>query len=83
MLLWQDGGAKLGAVVTGGHWGMSELDHINCLELKTVLMGLKSLCNDFRDTPIELWSKNMTTIACADHCSSNKIPLLTIIEQIF
>ena len=49
-------GAKLGAIVAGGLWDMNELDHINCLELKAVLMGLKSLCKDFRDTHIRLRS---------------------------
>ena len=75
-------GAKLGAVVTGGHWDMNELDHINCFELKAVLMGLKSICKDFRDTHIRLRSDNMTTIACIDRCGSTKI-LLTIVEHIF
>lgn len=54
-------GAKLGAAATGGRLAMNALDHINCLELKVVLMGLKSLCDDFSDTYIRLRSDNMTT----------------------
>ena len=46
--------AKLGTVVTGGHWDVVELDHITCLELKAVLLGLKSLCKDFSNTHIRL-----------------------------
>ena len=76
-------GARLGAAVTGGHWDFMELDHINCLELKAVLLGLKSLCKDFKDTHIRLRSDNMTTIACIDWCGSTKISLLNIVEQIF
>ena len=45
-------GAKLGSMVTGGHWDFQELDHINCLELKALLLGLKSLCRDRRDTHV-------------------------------
>lgn len=37
-------GSKFGSMVTGGQWDLQELDHINCLELKAVLFGLKSLC---------------------------------------
>ena len=60
-----------------------ELDHINCLELKAVLLGLKSLCRDRRDTHVRLRSDNTTVIACIDRCASTKVLLLTIVEQIF
>lgn len=60
-----------------------ELDHINCLELKAVLLGLKSLCRDLKDTHIRVRSDNMTTIACIDRCGSTKISLLNIVKQIF
>ena len=36
------------------HWDLQELDHINCLELKAVLLGLKSLCRDHRNTHVRL-----------------------------
>lgn len=76
-------GAKLGSMVTGGNWSSHELDHINCLELKAVLLGLQSLCKDHGDTHIRLRSDNTTVVACIDRCASTKLSLLTIIEQIF
>ena len=76
-------GATLGLAVTSGHWDHVELDHINCLELKAVLLGLKALCKDFRDVHVRLRSDNMTTIACIDRCGSTKISLLDIVAQIF
>ncbi|XP_042859110.1 uncharacterized protein LOC122245227 [Penaeus japonicus] len=76
-------GAKLGSIVTGGNWNSDELNHINCLELKAVLLGLKSLCREYRDTHVRLRSDNTTVIACIDRCASNKVSLLTIVEQIF
>ncbi|MPC52572.1 hypothetical protein E2C01_046443 [Portunus trituberculatus] len=45
-----------GAVVrdakTRVHWTHDELDHINSLELKAILLGLQSLYKDSRDTLI-------------------------------
>ena len=76
-------GAKLGHAVTGGHWDHVELDHINCLELKAVLLSLKALCKDFSNIHVRLRSDNMATIACIDRCGSTKISLLTIVTQIF
>lgn len=76
-------GAKLGHAVTSGHWDHVELGHINCLELKAVLLGLKALCKDFRNVHVRLRSDNMTTIACIDRCGSTKISLLSIVAQIF
>ncbi|MPC74268.1 hypothetical protein E2C01_068624 [Portunus trituberculatus] len=34
--------ATIGDAKTGGHWAHVELDHINVLELKAILLGLKS-----------------------------------------
>lgn len=48
----------------GGHWAHEELDHINCLEVKFILVGLKSLCKDSRGTHIRLRSDNATAVAC-------------------
>lgn len=76
-------GAKLGSMVTGGHWDVRELDHINCLELRAVLFGLKALCTDHRNTHVRLRSDNTSVVACIDRCASTKLSLLTIVEQIF
>lgn len=76
-------GAVMGDVKTGGHWAYRELDHINCLELKAILLGLKSLCKDIRGTHIRLRSDNSTTVACIERCGSSKPYLNSLIEQIF
>lgn len=60
-------------MVTGGHWDFQELDHINCLELKAVFLGLKSLCRDRRDTHVRLKSDNTTVIACIDRNLFDKL----------
>ena len=76
-------GATLGSSRTGGHWAAEELSHINCLELKAVLLGLESLCGEFRDIHVRIRSDNSTTIACIDRVSSTKAPLLDLVERIF
>lgn len=76
-------GAVVGDAKTRGHWAHDELDHINCLELKAILLGLQSLCKDSRDTHIRIRSDNATAIACLDRCGSMRLNLNTIVEQIF
>ena len=44
-------GAVLNGIKTGGHWSAEEQGfHINYLEMKAVLLGLKSLCPNAHDT---------------------------------
>lgn len=76
-------GAKVGDARTGGHWAHVELDHINCLELKAILLSLKSLCKRCEQTHIRLRSDNSTAIACINRCGSTKLSLNTLTEQIF
>lgn len=76
-------GAKVGDARTGGHWAHVELDHINCLELKAILLSLKSLCKRCEQTHIRLRSDNSTAIACINRCGSTKLNLNTLTEQIF
>lgn len=76
-------GAKVGDVTTGGHWAHEELDHINCLELKAILLGLQSLCEQHTQTHIRLRSDNTTAIACIDRGGSTKVSLNALTEQIF
>lgn len=73
----------LGDTKTGGYWAHEELDHINCLELKAILMGLKILCKDNTGIHIRLRSDNATTVACMNRCGSTKPNLHNLIEQIF
>ncbi|KAK4328559.1 hypothetical protein Pmani_001035 [Petrolisthes manimaculis] len=76
-------GAKVDDTRTGGHWAHEELDHINCLELKAILLSLKSLCNHCKQTHIRIRSDNTTAIACLDRCGSIKVSLNSLTEQIF
>ena len=76
-------GAKVKDTKTGGHWAHEELDHINCLESKAILLGLNSLCKHCTQTHIQLRSDNTTAIACIDRCGSAKFNLNVITEQIF
>lgn len=72
-----------GAVVdikTGAHWAHEELDHINCLELKAILLCLKSLCKDTKGIHIRLRSDNSTTVACIERCGSTKPNVNTVTE---
>lgn len=47
-------GATIGNFSTGGHWTKEELNHINYLELKAILLGLQSLCKDLKQTHIRI-----------------------------
>ena len=76
-------GAKVGDITTRGHWAHEELDHINCLELKAILLGLQSLCQQCTQTHIRLRSDNTTAIVCIYRCGSTKFSLNTLTEQIF
>lgn len=61
MLGW---GAVFTGSTTGGHWNSEEAQlHINALELKAVLFGLQSFCNDFNDKHIRIRSDNTTAVA--------------------
>lgn len=55
-------GACIGSNTTGGHWAEHEKDHINILELKAVLFGLKALLHDVRHKHIRIKSDNTTVL---------------------
>ena len=58
-------GAVCGDTSTGGFWSLEEQgNHINFLELKAVLLGLKSRCGAFSEKHILLQSDNTTAVAC-------------------
>ena len=51
----QGWGASLNNTITGGWWSSSEESHnVNYLELKTVLLGLQSLCKEVTNDDDEL-----------------------------
>lgn len=52
-------GAICGVVSTGGQWSRDELDHINSLELKAILLGLQSLCKDYSQVGISIRSDTL------------------------
>ena len=57
-------GAVLGISSTGGRWLECEKAlHINALELRAILFGLKSLCSQFRNVHIRLRADNTTAVA--------------------
>ena len=50
---------------TGGLFSTLEMeDHINVLELKAVLFGLKSFAKDLKSTHIKVLCDNSTAVAC-------------------
>ena len=56
--------AVCGDTSTGGFWSLEEQgNHINFIELKAVLLGLKSLCSAFREKRIFIQSDNTTAVA--------------------
>ena len=66
-------GAVLNEIVTGGDWSSEEKScHINELELKAVLFGLKSLCGDLKSITIQVRTDNSTTMACINRKGSAK-----------
>ena len=57
-------GAVCGNTSTGGLWSIEEQNnHINYLELKAVLLGLRSLCYTFTEKHILVQSDNTTAVA--------------------
>ena len=57
-------GAVCGDIFTGGFWSLDEQNyHINYLETKAVLMGLKSLCSAYTGKHILVQSDNTTAVA--------------------
>ena len=57
-------GAVCGDDKTGGCWDLDEQQyHINYLESKAVLLGLKSLCSETQNKHIRIQSDNTTTVA--------------------
>ena len=57
-------GAVYGEQKPGGLWSLEEQGfHINYLELKAVLLGLQSLCNNLGQRHIRVQSDNTTAVA--------------------
>lgn len=66
-------GATIEGTSTGGMWNDQEIKkHINVLELKAALFGLKALCSHLSNTCIKLMTDNSTTVACINKMGSTK-----------
>ena len=76
-------GATIGSLSTGGHWSESELEQINVLELKAVLLGLGALCRDMRQVHVEVHCDNSTAVACINRCGSTRPRLLALTVDIY
>lgn len=76
-------GACAGDNVVGGHWADSENEHINILELKAVLLGLKTLFPNVIHKHIRIKSDNTTVVASINNCGSIKRRLLDVTEEVF
>ena len=57
--------------------------HINVLELKAVLFGLRALCADFRDVHLRLVADNTTVVACIERRGSMRPMLQGLTEEIY
>lgn len=55
-------GAHTDHLNTGGRWNPSELEHINVLELRAILFGLKSLCKE-QNKHIRIRTDSTTALA--------------------
>ena len=59
-LMW---GCVMGTEKTGGNWSEEEkLDHINVLEIKAILFGLKALCSNLDGQHIRIRTDSLTSV---------------------
>ncbi|GFN75811.1 reverse transcriptase/ribonuclease h/methyltransferase, partial [Plakobranchus ocellatus] len=71
-------GAVCNQVRTGGAWLVEETDnmHINELEMMATFMGLKSFAKDRTDIHVQIYTDNVSTMACINKMGSSKLPKL-------
>ena len=75
-------GAHVGPTRTGGRWSDSEkLDHINVLELRAILFGLRSLC-DVSSTHIRIMTDNTTALAYVKHKGGTRSPECNLVAKL-
>ena len=65
-------GATDGTNPTGGQWLPSDIQHINCLELKAAYFAIKSYCKDNNFKHIRIMTDNQTTVAYINHMGGTK-----------
>ena len=67
-------GAHVNERATGGRWSEEEkLDHINILELRAILFGLQSLCQEV-ESHVKIMTDNTTAMAYVRHQGGVKSP---------
>ena len=78
-------GAHREGTSTGGHFTIKEMEsHINVLELKAVLLGLKSLCKDIENSHILLKIDNTSAVASINKMGSiRSIEMDSIVHEIW
>ncbi len=76
-------GACAGDNGVGGHWADFEKEDINILELKAVLLGLKTLFPNVLRKHVHIISDNTTVVASINNCGSIKHHLLDVTEEVF
>ena len=61
-------GAHLQGCAIGGRWSQEELqEHINVLELRAILLALRSLCEELEGKHIRIMTDNTTALAYVKH----------------
>lgn len=69
---------------SGGQWDNEEREnHINYLELKAVLLGLKTFCRELHNIHIRVRSDNTVTVICINRQGSTKAYLNDITRDIW
>lgn len=78
-------GAVFNRESTGGSFSLKESElHINVLELKAVLFGLKSLCGHLQQTHLKILSDNTTAVCTINNMGSCKSqPCDQIVREIW
>ena len=64
-------GAALSGQSTGGRWSSVE-QHINVLELRAALFGLKAFCSEMQNIHVKLELDNTSAIAYINHMEGSK-----------
>ena len=81
----QGWGASLNDTTAGGWWPSSEESHnVNYLELKTILLGLQSLCKEVTNDRIRVMTYSTTAAAYARNMGGSRcLPCNDIARQIW
>jgi len=65
-------GATDGISPTGGQWLPSDIQHINCLELKAVYFAIKSYCKNNRFKHVRIMTDSQTAVTYINHMGGTR-----------